>query len=124
MQLVLKPKERELYFFKKDTAVSRCFSKDDDGGPGGGGGNAEVDGVAAGAAVGVKPNPRPLAVCVMARAFSYCCSCISNNLAEPFCTLLGVSDDGGGTAQLLLLIPIKRRNFSFVLSLPKLVVSH
>ena len=78
-----------------------------------------MDGAGGTAAAGAKPNPSPLAVCVMALAFSYCCSCISNSLAEPL-TLLGVSDVGGA-ALLPLLIPINRRNFSFALSLPKLV---
>ena len=116
--VLLKPKEENFYFFKHDTG-SRLIR--DEAFPTGG--NAEVDGAGGTAAAGVKPNPSPLAVCVMALAFSYCCSCISNSLAEPL-TLLGVSDVGGRAALLPLLIPINRRNFSFALSLPKLVVSH
>ena len=97
--VLLKPKEEKLYFFKHDTG-SRLFR--DNAFPGG---------------AGVKPNPSPLVVCVMSLALTYCCSCISNSLAEHL-TLLGVSDVGVA-ALLPLLIPINQGNFSFALSLPK-----
>ena len=71
--VLLKPKEENFYFFKHDTG-SRLIR--DEAFPTGG--NAEVDGAGGTAAAGVKPNPSPLAVYVMALACSYCCSCISN----------------------------------------------
>ncbi len=71
-----------------------------------------------------KPRPRPRCVCVNALALSYCSSWSANNFAVEGGATKALGSSCGLSAFAWPLMPINLRNFSLVLSLPKLVDSH